>query len=197
MGAARRPDQRDDCQETSENTDSVEPRRRGARSTPLPAAYEHLLADYTASLEQVLLAADTRRTSASRVRMYLAWLTERPATDARARNWPGASVRDYRLYLLREADPKRSVRYVNNALAALDDFPLRRGLGKAAIAREAAGLAKGWRDLPIEQIRELRRHKNLTAHLETLVGYLAHGPVRERLVTWTGDPIAPALTSPQ
>ncbi|MFJ4368873.1 hypothetical protein ACIP4S_32720 [Streptomyces chartreusis] len=50
---------------------------------------------------------------------------------------------------------------------------------------QAAGLAEGWRDLPTEQIRELRRHKNLTAHLESLVGYLAPGPVRERLVTWT------------
>ncbi|MEV7393242.1 MULTISPECIES: hypothetical protein [unclassified Streptomyces] len=50
---------------------------------------------------------------------------------------------------------------------------------------QAAALAEGWRDLPTEQIRELRRHKNLTAHLERLVGYLVPGPVRERLVTWT------------
>ncbi|MGG7569788.1 hypothetical protein [Streptomyces sirii] len=50
---------------------------------------------------------------------------------------------------------------------------------------QAVGLAKGWRDLPIDQIRELRRHKNLTAHLESLVGYLAPGPARERLVAWT------------
>jgi hypothetical protein len=50
---------------------------------------------------------------------------------------------------------------------------------------QAADLAEGWRDLPIEQIRELRRHKNLTAHLESLVGYLAPGPDRERLVAWT------------
>jgi hypothetical protein len=50
---------------------------------------------------------------------------------------------------------------------------------------QAAGLAEGWRDLPIERIRELRRHKNLTAHLERLVGYLAPGPVRDRLATWT------------
>ncbi|MFE3774595.1 hypothetical protein [Streptomyces sp. NPDC059122] len=49
---------------------------------------------------------------------------------------------------------------------------------------QAAGLAEHWRDLPIEQIRELRWHKNLTAHLESLAGYLAPGPVRERLVTW-------------
>ncbi|MGI5484680.1 hypothetical protein [Streptomyces lavendofoliae] len=50
---------------------------------------------------------------------------------------------------------------------------------------QAAGLAAGWRGLPIEQIRELRRHKDLTAHLESLVGHLAPGPVRERLVAWT------------
>jgi site-specific recombinase XerC len=87
----------------------------------------------------VPLAADTRRTYASRLRMYLAWLAERPAadadplTDSRARDW---AVRDYSHYLLREADPKRSVRYVNNALAALDDFHVRRGLGKADVGRE-------------------------------------------------------------
>ena len=50
---------------------------------------------------------------------------------------------------------------------------------------QAAVLAEDWRDLPIEQIRELRRHKNLTAHLECLVGYLEPGPVRERLAAWT------------
>ncbi|MEU6839767.1 hypothetical protein ACFUJX_07650 [Streptomyces rubiginosohelvolus] len=50
---------------------------------------------------------------------------------------------------------------------------------------QAAGLAESWRDLPTEQIRELRRHKNLTAHLESLVDYLAPGPAREQLLTWT------------
>ncbi|MFG2772141.1 hypothetical protein [Streptomyces sp. NPDC048350] len=49
---------------------------------------------------------------------------------------------------------------------------------------QAAGLAEGWRDLPIEQIRELRWHKNLTAHLESLVGYLEPGPVHEHLTAW-------------
>ncbi|AJC62018.1 site-specific integrase [Streptomyces sp. 769] len=57
---------------------------------------------------------------------------------------------------------------------------------------QATALAEGWRDLPTGQIRELRRHKNLTAHLEGLVGYLAPGPVRERLVTWTATrPLLP------
>jgi hypothetical protein len=50
---------------------------------------------------------------------------------------------------------------------------------------QAAALADGWRDLAIEQIRELRWHKNLTAHVERLVGYLAPGPVHDQLLTWT------------
>ncbi|QSS95164.1 hypothetical protein H3V39_19225 [Streptomyces sp. M54] len=57
---------------------------------------------------------------------------------------------------------------------------------------QAAGLAEGRRDLPIEQIRELRRHKSLTAHLESLVGHLTPGPVRERLVAWAATrPLLP------
>ncbi|HUY51664.1 MAG TPA: tyrosine-type recombinase/integrase [Streptosporangiaceae bacterium] len=88
------------------------------------------------------LSADTRRTYLSRVRMYLAWLAlgdgrrrlcGDPLTHPASRDW---AVRDYRQYLLREADPKRSVRYVSNALAALDDFCVRRGMGKANITRE-------------------------------------------------------------
>ncbi|MFD8584395.1 hypothetical protein ACFV2A_16020 [Streptomyces californicus] len=57
---------------------------------------------------------------------------------------------------------------------------------------QAAALAEGWRDLLTGQIRELRRHRNLTAHLKSLLGYLAPGPVRERLVTWTATrPLLP------
>jgi site-specific recombinase XerD len=135
---------------TSENTQpdpgGTPSRRRGARPTPLPADLAAVLADYAAALKEVPLAAESRRTYTSRVRTYLAWLARGraraddgdalrgdPLTDARARDW---AVRDYRRWLLREADPARSVRYVNNALAALDDFYARRGLGKAAIGRE-------------------------------------------------------------
>lgn len=50
---------------------------------------------------------------------------------------------------------------------------------------QAADLAAAWCGLPIEQIRELRRHKNLTAHLDSLVGHLEPGPVRERLLAWS------------
>jgi integrase len=125
-------------QAASENR---KPGRRGATPTPLPAEYDEILGGYAAALEAAPLSADTRRTYVSRVRQYLAWLHrdtgERrfgdPLTLPGARDW---AVRDYRRYLLREADPKRSVRYCNNTLAALDDFYMRRGLGKADIARD-------------------------------------------------------------
>lgn len=119
-----------------------EPRRRGAQPTALPREYADFLADYTRALAGVPLAADTKRTYVSRVRMYLAWLASPtasrrsqgdPLVSPRARDW---AVRDYRFYLLRDADPKRSVRYSNNALAALDDFHVRLGLGKADIGRD-------------------------------------------------------------
>ncbi|MGW1842927.1 hypothetical protein [Streptomyces sp. NPDC001966] len=50
---------------------------------------------------------------------------------------------------------------------------------------QAAALADGWRYLTIEQIRRLRWHKNLTAHLEALLGHLAPGHTRDQLLAWT------------
>ncbi|MFI0938646.1 hypothetical protein [Streptomyces sp. NPDC021020] len=49
---------------------------------------------------------------------------------------------------------------------------------------DAAALAGKWRELPVERIRELRRHRSLTAHLERLVGHLRPGPTHDRLVVW-------------
>ncbi|MBM9509308.1 hypothetical protein [Actinacidiphila acididurans] len=48
----------------------------------------------------------------------------------------------------------------------------------------AESAATGWRDLPIEQIGELRRHKNLTAHIDLLMPSLPPGPVKDRLAAW-------------
>jgi site-specific recombinase XerC len=138
---------------TSENTNrhpeavaAPTARRRGARPTLLPEDFTDFLATYASALEKVPMSADTRRTYVSRVRMYLAWLADGtssgssrrrfrgdPLTNPTARDW---AIRDYRLYLLREATPKRSVRYSNNALAALDDFYVRLGLGKANVGRD-------------------------------------------------------------
>jgi integrase/recombinase XerD len=116
--------------------------RRGARPTALPDQYAQVAAGYAAALARAPLADHTRRTYLSRARMFLAWLHADdggrrsggdPLTSPQARDW---AVRDYRHWLLREADPKRSVRYANNALAALDDFYTRLGLGKAGVGRD-------------------------------------------------------------
>ncbi|MBO2455839.1 TetR family transcriptional regulator [Actinomadura barringtoniae] len=107
---------------------------RGAKPTPLSAAHSDLLDDYARTLNEASLAADTRRTYISRVRMYLAWLDQAqdfgpdPLSDPAARD---QAVRAYRDHLL----PHRSVRYSDNALAALDHFHIHMGLGRAAIDR--------------------------------------------------------------
>jgi hypothetical protein len=49
---------------------------------------------------------------------------------------------------------------------------------------QADALAVGRRESAIKQIRELRRHKNLTAHLAGLAGYLEPGPTRDLLLAW-------------
>lgn len=49
---------------------------------------------------------------------------------------------------------------------------------------DARTISARWRDLPIEQIGELRRHKNLTAHVNRLVDLLPAGPAKDRLVVW-------------
>ena len=126
---------------TSEIRTAVVKRGRGALPTALPSRFVALLADYAAALAEAPLAAESRRSYLSRVRMYLAWLadrdtapgTEDPLTHPRARDW---AVRDYRRWLLREAPHKRSVGYANSILTAIDDFYLRRGLSKAAVERD-------------------------------------------------------------
>ena len=153
-GAGRsRPRQPD-----SGNTGPSRTGRRGARPTALPAGPASVLERYAAALAGVPLAEETKRTYLSRVRMYLAWLASPaaarrpggdPLADPRARDW---AVRDYRHWLLREAEPKRSARYANNALAALDDFYTRLGLGKAGVARD---------DLPQTAPRALGRNAQL------------------------------------
>ncbi|MEX2985622.1 hypothetical protein [Streptomyces sp. C36] len=49
---------------------------------------------------------------------------------------------------------------------------------------DARALAGHWRSLGIDQIGELRRHKNLTAHLDRLVKHLRPSPTRDQLLVW-------------
>jgi len=120
---------------TTENTTAPAGRRRGPAAIALSAPYIEVLDRYAAALRTAPLSEQTRRTYASKVRQFLAWLAgadldEDPLADADGRDW---AVRDYRTHL--QAVLKRSPATVNNALAAVDDFYIRRGLGPASAAR--------------------------------------------------------------
>ena len=120
---------------TTENTTGPVGRRRGRAAIALSAPYIEVLDRYAAALRTAPLSEQTRRTYASKVRQFLAWLAaadldEDPLADADGRDW---AVRDYRTHL--QAVLKRSPATVNNALAAVDDFYIRRGLGPASAAR--------------------------------------------------------------
>ncbi|PZS35065.1 MAG: integrase [Pseudonocardiales bacterium] len=124
-----------DADSTSENRKRDSGRRRGAAPTPLTPAREKALSSYAAALRGAPLSAATARTYLSKVRQYLAWLADadvdgRPLTERAARDW---AVRDYRSHLL--SVRKHRPATINNALAAIDDFYTRRGLGPAAAAR--------------------------------------------------------------
>jgi site-specific recombinase XerC len=109
--------------------------RRGGSPVRLSGPFAVVLDDYTAALKRAALSDQTRRTYASKVRQFLAWLadadTAGEALRARdARDW---AVRDYRSHL--QTVLKRKPATVNNALAAVDDLYIRRGLGPASAAR--------------------------------------------------------------
>jgi site-specific recombinase XerD len=115
----------------SENTVPGGGQHRRITSENTTAALEA----YQAALARAPLSAETTRTYLSKVRGYLAWLTDAdaegdPLDEPRARNW---AVRDYRSHLLTVA--KRAPTTINNTLAALDDFYTRCGLGPAAADR--------------------------------------------------------------
>jgi integrase/recombinase XerC len=111
---------------TPENTEV----RRGRAKTVLTPEHEALMDDYDRYLSKAL-PGQTARTYSSAVRVYLGWLEAgtydgNPLAEADARNW---AVRDYKGYMLTQL--KRSPATVNKALAALDNFCVHLGLGKA------------------------------------------------------------------
>ena len=119
----------------SENTRAVTPGRRGRVAVALDGPFRAVLEDYSAALKAAPLSDQTRRTYASKVRQFLAWLAVadidgEPLDTTAARDW---AVRDYRTHL--QTVLKRKPATVNNALAAVDDLYTRRGLGPASAAR--------------------------------------------------------------
>lgn len=111
---------------------------------------------YVDALGRAPLSAQTRRTYASKVRQYLVWLAGAgvngdPLGSAEGRDW---AVRDYRGYL--QGVSKRSPATVNGALAAVDDFYLRRGLGPARAKRVGVPASAPRALGPKAQVRYLR-----------------------------------------
>ena len=131
----RSQDDRKDPGSASENTTAPPAWRRGRAAVALSAPDTAVLDGYIAALRAAPLSEQTRRTYTSKVRQYLAWLAdadldEDPLTSADGRD---RAVRDYRTHI--QTVLKRSPVTVNNALAAVDDFYIRRGLGPASAAR--------------------------------------------------------------
>lgn len=123
------------AESTSENTREGSGARRGRAPVVLPDRFADVLAGYVAALASAPLSEQSRRTYASKVRQYLVWLAGAevdcdPFGAADGRDW---AVRDYRGYL--QSVLKRSPATINNALAAVDDFYSRRGLGPARAKR--------------------------------------------------------------
>jgi len=124
-----------DPRSASENTTAPAPRPHGRAAIDLSEPFTAVLEQYAAALKSAPLSDQTRRTYASKVRQFLAWLADADsdgdALNAKdARDW---AVRDYRTHL--QAVLKRKPATVNNALAAVDDLYIRRGLGPANAAR--------------------------------------------------------------
>ena len=124
-----------DPESASENAKGGQRVRRGRAPVELPGKFGDVLESYEVALALAPLSAQTRRTYASKVRQYLAWLADAehdadPLGTAAGRDW---AVRDYRGRL--QTVLKRSPATVNNALAAVDDFYIRRGLGPATAKR--------------------------------------------------------------
>ena len=91
--------------------------RRGRAPIELSGVYAAALEEYVDALAAAPLAQQTRRTYASKVRQYLAWLAGadvdgEPLSSAEGRDW---AVRDYRTHL--QAVLKRTPATVNNALS--------------------------------------------------------------------------------
>lgn len=152
---------------SSENT-----KRRTAGPRPLSAPLEAVLADYNVLLTNTPLGGDTPRVYASQVRGFLAWLdgdgrAETALADPHARD---GAVRDYRAHLQTVA--RRRPATINLALAAINDFYVRRGLGAPVVARLALPPTAPRALSPAENTRWLRE--------------VEHRPIRDRVLAYLG-----------
>lgn len=156
MSSEQPPGPASSSTENAQTGTTARPVRRGRAAVELPEPFAGALCAYTGALAAAPLAELSRRTYASKVRQYLAWLAAADADGDPLATADGRdqAVRDYRTHL--QAVLKRKPATVNNALAAVDDFYNRRGLGPADVARvEVPSAAPRALDRPA-QIRYLR-----------------------------------------
>ncbi|MFI0420769.1 tyrosine-type recombinase/integrase [Spongiactinospora sp. 9N601] len=99
-------------------------------------------------------------------------------------------MRDYRMWLLRDGPARRSRVYVNSVLTALDDFHVRRGLGKADVGREdlpksaPRALAERAR---IRWLRAVEAHLSPRGRCIALIPYYAGARISEVARLDVGD----------
>lgn len=176
------PDEPQGPESGLENRIDPEAPRRGRRPALVPDRFAAVLGAYTGQLADAPLSAQTRRTYASKVRQFLVWLDAYaakgdPLGEKGVRDW---AVRDYRTHLLAVA--KREPATANNALAALDDFYTRRGLGPADAKRaelpDAAPRALEPRDR-VAFLREVERWPEPRDRALALVPFYAGARISE------------------
>lgn len=162
---------------TSATTSGDKGLRHGPPREDLPGPYGDAMAEYSAQLRMAPLAPASRAKYLSRVRAYLNWLggsdaSGDPLNEPDARDW---AVRDYRrdLKVVRKSAPST----INAALAALDDFYTRRGLGPAAARREDPPPRDAPRALSSDQarrfLRVVQRQSSLRNRVMALLPYYA------------------------
>jgi hypothetical protein len=151
------------------------------------------------ALRSAPLSDQTRRTCASKVRQFLARLASvgldgDPLTSADGRDW---AVRHYRTHL--PAVLKRSPTTVNKALAAVDDFYIRHGLGPASAARvEIPAVARGRStNAPSSATSEPFNAgpRRVTRRSRSSLATPAPGPAKSLPSTSTTSPAPPAKAS--
>ena len=123
------------------------------QGSPQRAWWESAHAAYAAQLALAPMSPESRRTYASRVRQYLAWLQATdlgadPLTEVPARD---RAVRQWREHLVTSAGQAPAT--INIALAAVDDFYLRRGMGRTGTKRVHVPPA---RPQPLDRPAQLR-----------------------------------------
>jgi hypothetical protein len=126
----------------SENAKGAPRVRRARLPVELPGEFAGVLDSYVVALASAILSQHARRTYASKVRKFLAWLAggELEGRSIWHRRRPDRAVRDYRGYLQSVLKPDfRSPVGVIGDLIDYADIEQRRDAGLAATAR-----GRGW-----------------------------------------------------